>query len=282
MLNNFIPISNIFLHFREYEDFLFYYAANNPPKDFVMHSHDTCELLFLRKGDLTYNVEGRSYRITKNTLILTRPLERHTLIFNSPDDYERYVFLFDEKKLATDIYSKLPRNLDIIHFDGNALVCGLFKKLEYYLNHLDPPELETVLAHTLQEILYNVRLTAMALTPVDMYTVNPSLNDAIKYIDANILNPITIDKICEATHITKSYLHQLFIKHLQITPGKYILSKKLSIAQRELRAGVKATEVCLTCGFTDYSTFYRDYKKHFGHSPSNEADSTFVREIYFS
>lgn len=282
MLNNFVPISNIFMHFREYSDFLFYYAADNTHKDFVMHSHDTCELLFLKKGDLTYNVEGRSYRITKNTLILTRPIERHTLTFNTTEDYERYVFLFNEKKLAPNIYEKLPQNLDIIHFDGNALVCGLFQKLEYYLSHLEPHELESLLEHTLLEILYNIRLAAMAMAPEHMYSVNPLINDAIKYIDTNILTPITIEEICEAIHITKSYLHQLFIKYLQITPGKYILAKKLSIAQRELRAGAKATDVYLICGFTDYSTFYRDYKKYFGHPPSSETTSGFEREIFFS
>lgn len=276
----FTPISNIFMHFREYEDFLFYYASDDSNKDFFMHSHDICEILFLKKGDLTYNVEGRSYHLSQNCLVLTRPFERHNLTFNSPSEYKRYVLLFDEKKLTSGIYEKIPSNIDVVNFDGNALVCGLFQKIDYYLENLDPQELENILLHIIQEVLYNIRLAARIHYPGNMYKVTPLIQEAIRYIDTNILTPLSINAVCEELHITKGYLHQLFVKHLQITPGQYIISKKLAIAQRELRMGAKATDVYLTCGFTDYSTFYRHYKQLFGHAPSEEINSSIVREIY--
>ena len=279
MPNTFIPSSDTFLHFREYENFLFYYAIDNTHDDFVMHSHDICELLFLKKGNPTYNVEGRSYQLSTNYLVLTRPYERHNLTFNNNSEYERYVFLFDEKKLATDAFKKIPFDIDVVNFDNNALVCRLFQKIDYYIKVLTPEELEGILLGIIQELLYNLRLAANTTRPDD-YRINPLLSDAIKYIDANILQPLNIDTICDDLHITKSYLHKLFVKHLQISPMQYILSKKLAIAQRELRMGAKATDVYLTCGFIDYSTFYRCYKKQFGHAPSDEINATIVREIY--
>lgn len=279
MSNTSIPNSDTFMHFREYEDFLFYYAIDNSHTDLVMHSHDICELIFLKKGNPTYNVEGRSYQIFTNYLILTRPFERHNLIFNSNSEYERYVFLFDEKKLASDAFKKIPSNINVINFDNNALVCRLFQKIDYYIKVLTPEEFENILMTIIQELLYNIRLTANTSHPDD-YKINPLISDAIKYIDANILYPLTIDTICDELHITKTYLHKLFVKHLQISPMQYVLSKKLSIAQRKLRMGAKATDVYLTCGFTDYSTFYRCYKKHFGHAPSDEINTTITREIY--
>jgi len=279
MSTTFTPLSNLFMYFREYENMLFYYAADTNRKDIIMHSHDICEILFLKKGDLTYNVEGRSYHLTKNCMILTRPFERHNLIFNSPTEYERYVFLFDEKKLTSGIYEKVPSNIDVINFDGNSLVCGLFQKINYYLDNLEKEELENILTHIIQEILYNIRLTASTDSPKNAKG-NPLIQNAIRYIDTNILTALSIDAVCEELHITKGYLHQLFVKHLQITPGQYIITKKLAIAQKELRMGAKATDVYLFCGFTDYSTFYRHYKKLFGHAPSEEINSSIVREIY--
>ena len=279
MPNNFTPTSDTLMHFREYEDFLFYYAVDNAHDDFVMHSHDICELVFLKKGNPTYNVEGRSYQLSTNYLVLTRPYERHNLTFNNATEYERYVFLFDEKKIFPDAFRKIPFNIDIINFDNNALVCRLFQKIDYYIKVLEPDEFENILLTIIQELLYNIRLAAKTSHPDD-YKINPLLSDAIKYIDANILNPLNIDTICDELHITKAYLHKLFVKHLQISPMQYILSKKLAIAQRELRMGAKATDVYLTCGFTDYSTFYRCYKKQFGHAPSEEINATIVREIY--
>ncbi len=280
MIINFTPTSNIFMHLREYKDFLFYYAADDKRKDITMHSHDICEIVFLKKGDLTYNVSGRSYKLSKNCLVLTRPFERHNLTFNTPCEYERYVFLFDEKKLVPDVYEKLPANIDVINFDSNALVCGLFQKIEYYYANLESEELEQILISIIQEILYNIKLSARSLYSPKNVKVNPLIHDAIHYIDSNIYVPLTIDDVCNELHITKGYLHQLFVKHMEIPPGQYIISKKLAIAQKELRMGAKATDVCLTCGFTDYSTFYRQYKNLFGRSPSDEKNSSLVREIY--
>ena len=48
------------------------------------------------------------------------------------------------------------------------------------------------------------------------------------------------------------------------------------MAQRRLRSGAKPTEVYLELGFSDYSTFFRDYKKQYDHSPSEE---TYIEEI---
>ena len=79
--------------------------------------------------------------------------------------------------------------------------------------------------------------------------------------------------------MSKSHLHHLFSEHLMVTPQKYILSKKLTIAQRELRLGRKPTDVYTDCGFADYTTFFRAYKKFFGHSPSTEINMDIIRKI---
>lgn len=265
-----------------YDDYLCNHNLQQISQDDLsgdMHTHDICELLFLKKGNVSYNVEGRVYQLSKNCLVISRPLDCHSIYFENPTEYERYNILFDEKKLASDIYSRIPPSVDVINFDGNTLVCDLFRKFEYYGENFEGDELQVMLMHLTEEILYNVLLSSKTLEPRDMYTVSPLINKAIKYIDSNITTPLGIDTICEELYITKSHLHHLFIKHLQISPKQYILSKKLAMAQRELRSGSKPTDVYLTCGFTDYSTFYRDYKKHFGYAPSDEANVKIIREI---
>jgi AraC-like DNA-binding protein len=82
-----------------------------------------------------------------------------------------------------------------------------------------------------------------------------------------------IDEICNELFITKSHLHHLFMKHLNITPKKYITSKRLAMAQREISFGAKPTDVYVKCGFSDYSTFYRAYKNQFGRPPSEKGDN---------
>ena len=115
----------------------------------------------------------------------------------------------------------------------------------------------------------------------DAYTAHPIVVRAVEYINRNLHRDFCLDALCDELFITKSYLHQLFVKYLQMCPKKYIITKQLALAQREIRGGVRPTDVFIDCGFSNYSTFYRAYKNHFGYAPSEEGKREIVREIPF-
>lgn len=267
------------LSFYESEDFVFNHLFMESPCDFPLHIHDVYELIFIRKGDVSYMIEGKIYTPTANSLLLTRPLKNHAIIINSPQPYERYNILIDEKILSSGIYNQIPPSLDMLNCSANTLIRDLFKKMDYYCEGFRGKELKTILAHLTEEVLYNFMLDARNSDQDAIYTANPVVQAAIKYIDSNIHIPLGMNDICKELFISKSHLHSLFVKHLKLTPQKYILSKKLALAQMELRLGHKATDVYLTCGFADYSTFFRAYKNHFGHAPSEEINTDILRKI---
>ena len=260
-------------------DLLFSHHTFMPPQDCPIHNHDIFEMIFIKRGDLSYMIEGKLYKPAKNTLIITPPLQNHSFYFHSDEDYERYNILFDEKKLPACLFDKLPTASMVIHFESNTLVSDLFKKMDYYCENFVEDDLELLLMHLIEEVLYNVSLTSDKLIQNDRYTSNPIIQAALTYIDNHLNTPINVNAICDELYISKSHLHHLFMEYLNITPQKYILSKKLSVAQRELRASRKATEIYAECGFADYSTFYRAYKNHFGYAPSDEINMDVVRKI---
>lgn len=238
---------------------------------YPLHTHPIYEILFLKKGNITYLIEGDSYKINcRNTLVFTRPSKGHSIIFDDETDYERYLLLFDDKVLFPHICKKIPENFDILDFEGNNIVIDLFKKMDFYCKEFEGAELRRLLYNLTEELLYNIFIAANEKNDVEYHSENPVIKSAVKYINDNISENISIDDICKNLFITKSHLHHLFITHLKISPKKYITSKKLSLAQRRLRNGARPSEVCNLLGFSEYSTFFRDYKKHFGHSPSEE------------
>lgn len=260
-------------------DFIFNHTYVENPDDFSFHIHDIFELIYLKKGNVSYMVEGKLYKPVKNCLLLTKPLENHVITFNSPLPYERYNILVDEQKLASNILSRISPDTVMLNFDSNALVSDIFKKMDYYCENFQGDELKPLLMHLTEEILYNCVLASQSADQSEIYTTNPVIQAVLAYIDRNINTPLHIDAICKELYISKSHLHHLFIKHLKLTPQKYILSKKLATAQRELRSGRKATDVYTDCGFSDYSTFFRAYKKYFGHAPSDEINTDIIRKI---
>ena len=260
------------------DDFIYRHTGTLINTSYPLHNHNVCELLFLKKGEVSYLVEGKNYQLSKNYLVFTRPGDSHAINFSDQTEYERYNILFDEKFLPSKIHHAIPTAIDVVNFNGNSLVCDLFKKMDYYTANFEGNTLKIILRNLTEELLYNV-LIASKTQQGPEYTESPLINSALKYIEDNLTSPLTIDSICNELYITKSHLHHLFIEHLKISPKKYIMSKKLTMAQRELRSGSKPTEVYTNCGFAEYSTFYRDYIKFFGCSPSNEAERTIIQEI---
>jgi len=261
------------------DDFSYNHRLLENSWDFPSHIHDVCELIYIRRGEATYTVEGRSYQLSKHCLAIVRPLQMHSIQVHAPSVYERYNILFDEKKLSTDIFTRISPGLDVIHCDGNTLIYDLFKKMDYYCENVEIKYLEYTLFHLVEELLLNVVLTGKNSQQDMVYTTNPLINEAIIFIEKNITTPLNIRDLCRELHTTNSHLHDLFSKHLKVSPKQYILSKQLAIAQRELRAGGSPTEIYVNCGFSDYSTFFKAYKRTFGHAPSDEAYAEVIREI---
>lgn len=247
--------------------------------DYRSHSHDVCELLFLLKGGMLYMVEGKVYHLPRYSLVISRPSALHSIKSDGPTEYERYNIIFDEKKIGGQFFEKIPQDIDVVNFQGNELVCNLLRKFDYYSENFQQDTLKKLLENLTEEILCNVLLSSRDSVQSSICSSNPIVNQALSYIHENITSSLTIESICEELYITKSHLHHLFINHLEITPKKYILSRKLLLARRELRSGSKPTDVCLNYGFCDYSTFYRHYKQYFGHTPSEEIHTKIVREI---
>ena len=49
----------------------------------------------------------------------------------------------------------------------------------------------------------------------------------------------------------------------------YLVGKRLMLAREKISAGVPVMEAACQCGFGDYSSFSRAYRREFGHAPSS-------------
>ncbi len=264
------------------ENLLYRHSTSFQPlaySTYPLHTHEVCELLLLRSGKAAYIVEGKSYPLKKNSLVITRPGAIHAIRIDTDEPYERYNLLFDPEKLLPELYGSIPQNLDVLHLDSSDAIVTLFKKMDLYFQEFEGKELDRLLTLLTEEIFFNIRLAARRLPEQGAVSSNPLIQSAIAYIEENIITLANLEEVCNALYITKSHLHHMFLRHMQITPKKYILSKRLSLAQRALRAGGKPTEVYLQYGFHSYTAFYRDYKRFYGHSPSDELSLQDIREF---
>jgi len=246
------------------------------------HTHDSMEMIYLINGDVSYVVEGRANAVSNGSLILTRPGNRHHIRFNTQEIYDRYDVQFDEKILPAEIAACIPDGIDVIKFDAELFVDELFRRMELYCNYFSDDMLKKVLTNLIHEVICNVYIASKNAKSGTFYEINnvdPLLQRAREYIERNLTENLSLEQICGELQITKSSLRNLFRRHMKINPKQYIISKRMAYAQRAIRDGERPTEIYPRCGFADYSSFYRCYKKYFGCAPSDEMGRAVPRTL---
>lgn len=268
--------------YQKYEDAELTYThvsrANHEGLGFPAHTHSVSELLFLKSGRISCSIDGIRYDLKRNDLVIIPAFSIHEINIYGDKNYERFDVLFDSSLVPFPFEEELPPTFRVLSLEGNDSIMSLFSKMDFYCEELEGKSLKLILTNLVQEICINILLAAKSHDGDECFHTNSLVNEAISYIECNLLTLKNIEEICSELFITKSHLHHLFVKHLNITPKKYITSKRLAVAQREISFGARPTDVFDKCGFTDYSTFYRAYKKQFGHPPSEneKAGNTLV------
>lgn len=251
------------------------------PKDrnFELHTHDICELLFLKKGDVSAIIGEKTYKLKKDMLVIFRSNTPHKIVLDSYKPYERYDILFDENKLANKMFFRLPKSLDIVSYSGNTRVIELFEKLDYYHNAFDVQDFKIIVKNIIEELLFNLNISPANVIEESKLTTHPVITNAIEYINNHYCEFINLEEICKKIGTTKSNLHHLFTENLNISPKKFINMKRLSKAQKLISLGEKPSNVFKECGYNDYVTFFRNYTNHFGYTPSERDKIIIERKI---
>ena len=244
-------------------------------ENYPVHTHKGYELLFLKKGDVSYLVDGQVYPLRKNSLVISRPDVPHRIRVESDDTYDRYNLLFSPECLPKELIEKIPPDLHVLRFDGDGLVTGIFEKMEYYCRSLPEEHLSRAMLALTEELLWNIIIQTTEDTSSRSRYLHPLTRSAPDYMEQQLLEIQTVDQICVALGISKSYLHHIFQEDFATTPKAYLNQRRLQFARREILLGAKASSLYFRCGFDDYSSFYRAYKKQFGYAPSETQQAAF-------
>lgn len=233
-----------------------------------LHAHDLWELIYVEKGKLIHKVNGKVYHVEKDSLIITRPMDYHVIEVDAAEGYDRFVVNFREDFLVTDICKKLPQGVDVVNCEDHSQIGGLFRKMCRYTEQFEEDLLTGLVTHLIEEILCNALLIVEEQGKEETKKANCIVSRSLHYIRGHITRPITMEELADYCHITKGYLHHVFVRYMKTTPKKFIIAQKLTLARQDLCTGMKAKEVCAKYSFPDYSSFYRQYMQKYGHKPS--------------
>ena len=200
--------------------------------------------------------------IKPDTLIIIPKETYHQLnIIGKEDEYERCVLHFYDIPEIDELVKKTLSELYIT--ETNQGLSFLFDKLKKITDKENTDEiLKAVLILILNE------LKSESIVHKTVPEINSIVQSSVLFIAENIGGDLSISRISKHLNISESLLSHIFKDEMNISIHKYILKKRLITAFEKISSGCPATVAATECGFSEYSNFYRQYKKAFGFPPS--------------
>jgi AraC family transcriptional regulator, ethanolamine operon transcriptional activator len=136
----------------------------------------------------------------------------------------------------------------------------------------------TIASHIHQDILLMALLELLQVEqPIaelpPSYTHRKEVVDRVKrYVDEHLDGPVTMEELCQLTHVSRRTLQYSFTAILGISPLQFLRLTRLNRVRRALRTASpeqSVTEIATYWGFWHLGQFAHDYKQQFGECPSH-------------
>lgn len=94
------------------------------------------------------------------------------------------------------------------------------------------------------------------------------ISKVVDHIHRNLAQPVSVDELADMVNMSASGFRKTFRDVMHMPPLQYAKSIKLNRAQMLIREGKNASEAGYLVGYNSPAQFSREYKRHFGISPS--------------
>ncbi len=253
-------------------DFKYSYGISSVlPDDLNMrHCHDTYEILYVIEGEGKFVIEGNEYPMHSHSLVVIPPLEYHYVEVVPGTSYERCVIRFKAGDIlpeCRDYLSSFPGSDSGVFYISEMtkpVFTALIEQFEYS-DTIPAEKKKTYLSILLSELL--LLLSSVESESPEQESIELGAR-VIRYLNENIMNDVSLDRLAKRFFVSKYYLCRAFKKHNGISIHGYINQKRVMYAKQLIEDGESASGAAYKVGFGDYSAFYRAYVKIVGRSPT--------------
>lgn len=241
-----------------------------------LHSHTFYELLYCCSGNVQYLLGPHRYQLHRGDIVIIPPGVSHRPLFLEQlvEPYERYVvwlspeFMEQAQQLCGDLrfdaqYHLLRtagtpwENLNQLFERGCKEAARRAKGWEAH-----------VCGNTLQLLVELMRASNAEQMPPPVTEKRELLDEIMGYIESHLAEKITLETTARQFLVSQSTISQTFRQKLGISFYHFVTQRRLIAAKSAILEGQPMELLCEDIGFSDYSTFYRAFKREYGISPS--------------
>ena len=268
----------------------FYIEKSHSRYNMPFHWHKEWEIIHVIEGTFTAYADDVMFTAGPGDFLLVRDGMLHG---GTPDNCVYECFLFD--------LHGLYRNLDTVKPYLRPVYRGLILPGIYY-----PSGENTALGHAisqLSEFCQKNELSKDAQIPLELiaygcisqlfsvilsdklYIPNQSaaseathkidqLKAVLEYIEQNYASPLTLSNLASVANMNPSYFCRFFRSITHQSPMDYVNMYRIEkVAQLLHHSNQPTVDICMECGFNEYSNFIKVFKKHKGMTPKKYRES---------
>lgn len=231
--------------------------------------HNYHEILLFVGGKTTFLTEEKRISLSPYQTVIIPKETYHQFLNERDEEYHRCVFSFYDIPEYEELIKKCMRYPRVIEAGEEQKM--LFRKMNETIDADCSEKEKQILMHALLAIVLS-EASHGNQTVKEGRKPSEITAKSIEYINEGLCGRISIPELSKRLNVSVSTLTQTFRRDMNISVYQYILRKKLILARQKIRDGESATTAAMLCGFNDYSSFYKQYKKMFGASPSEKND----------
>lgn len=285
--NSVMDIKNfIFSYFNNATEGLHIKKVKHSTEAQAPHTHEYFQIFYVIKGHLTHYVEDVSSTLYRGNMTIIPPNVQHHVgsidddtafysfsfmnnIFDKSNNSDRIAVNFLNQLIATSKTSIQPKitlpDDEILYIE--TIIDRMYK--EFNSKTVGSDEiirsnaviLLTVFARTYFE-------TVKEALPSGVKNLNQYVLYCIQYIDSNFQEPLSLTEMAKRSAMSKSSFCNVFNTLTGYSFKQYLNLKRIEHAVKLIKKGYQLTAIYGLCGYEDYSTFIRNFKKIMGVSPS--------------
>ncbi len=234
------------------------------------HWHDELQLNWVMKGELEYCVNGDTFRLSGDKILLVKDHKLHSSKTTGKDACSLCINFSPEIFQPMILKHYIRPLLENENFTSSVLLLkpGQSAVLEDILNQtsgsMDYFSIVNFLSQIFEELVHSFEETQ---TPADKEE-QELFQSMLKFVHNHYQEPLTVHQIAAYGIINKNRCTDLFRKYTRLSPIKYLNEYRLYMAKNLiLNTRKPVSEISADVGYNQISHFIEQFRSAYGLSP---------------
>lgn len=229
---------------------------------------------FLIEGHKTVLQPEAEFEVAAGQLVILSPGAMLTSELIAENGCFQSVLLYVDPRLIAEVQTQTVLASAQRHhavFDVDDYLLNFRQSLQLLSQVAEAADNKLLEAKARELLLYLLTRQAAALNGLSLSGGGASVYRMTQVVTQHALKTVSIEELAFLCHMSLSGFKRAFKAHYGLSPGKWLLERRLEQALVLLKAGTPPSQVYHQVGYQDHSSFSQAFRKRYGYSPSQQS-----------